>query len=64
VLSLTESVQVAYGTFENCLKTKDYTDLAPDVVENKVFCPGVGQVLALTVEGGNDREELVSITHE
>jgi len=34
------------------------------VVENKVFCPGVGQVLALTVEGGNDREELVSITHE
>ena len=64
VLSLTESVQVAYGTFENCLKTKDYTDLAPDVVENKVFCPGVGQVLALTVEGGNDREELVSLTHE
>ena len=64
VLSLTESVQVAYGSFDNCLKTKDFTDLEPDVVEHKVFCPGIGQVLTLTVQGGNDREELLSISHE
>lgn len=64
VLSLTESGSVAFGPFENCLKTKDFSDLEPNDVENKVFCPNVGQVLAVTVKGGNDREELVSITHE
>ena len=36
----------------------------PNVVEHKVFCPGIGQVLTLTVQGGNDREELLSISHE
>jgi hypothetical protein len=64
VLSLTESVTVQYGSFDHCLKTKDFSDLEPEVVENKVFCPNVGQVLAVTVEGGSDREELVSITQE
>ena len=64
VLSLTESVTVAFGSFENCLKTKDFSDLEPNDVENKVFCPNVGQVLTVTVQGGSDREELVSITHE
>lgn len=64
VLSLAESVTVPFGSFENCLKTKDFSDLEPIVVENKVFCPGVGQVLAVTVQGGSDREELASITHE
>jgi hypothetical protein len=64
VLSLTESVTVAFGSFTNCLKTKDFTDLEPNHVENKVFCPNVGQVLAVAVQGGSDREELVSITHE
>ena len=39
-------------------------ELEPNDVENKVFCPNVGQVLAVTVKGGSDREELVSITHE
>ena len=62
VLSLTEPVTVAYGSFQNCLKTKDWSDLEPGTVENKVFCPGVGQVLAVAVEGPNEREELVSIT--
>jgi len=64
VLSLTESATVAFGSFTNCLKTKDFSDLEPAKVENKVFCPNVGQVLAVAVQGGSDREELVSITHE
>jgi hypothetical protein len=43
---------------------KDFTDLDPNNVENKFFCPDVGQVLSITVVGGTDREELVGITHE
>src|SRR4030095_16764870 len=46
------------------LYPKDFTDLDPNNVENKFFCPDVGQVLSITVVGGTDREELVGITPE
>jgi hypothetical protein len=62
VLSLNESVTVRKGSFTGCLKTKDYSPLKLDLVENKVFCPGVGQVLVVHVKGPAEREELVSIT--
>jgi hypothetical protein len=62
VLSLNESVTVRRGAFSGCLKTKDYSPLKPDLVENKVFCPGVGQVLVTHVKGPREREELVAIT--
>lgn len=62
VLSLNESVTVRKGSFNGCLKTKDYSPLKPDVVENKFFCPGVGQVLVVHVKGPAEREELVAIT--
>jgi hypothetical protein len=61
VLGLNETVTTLYGTFSNCVKTKDYSDLEPDVVENKYFAPGVGNVLTVTVKGGTDREELIAI---
>jgi hypothetical protein len=62
VLSLNESVTVRKGSFAGCLRTKDYSPLKPDLVENKVFCPGVGQVLVVHVKGPVEREELVAIT--
>jgi len=61
VLSLNESVSVFYGSFENCLKTKDWTPLEPDVVEHKYYAPGVGVVLEVMVEDGGERVELVDI---
>ena len=64
VLSLDETATVAYGTFDHCLKTKDWSPLEPGIVENKYFAPGVGQILAETVQGGSDREELIDITTE
>jgi hypothetical protein len=62
ILSLNESVTVRKGSFNGCAKTKDYSPLKPDVVENKVFCPGIGQVLVVHVKGPAEREELVAIT--
>lgn len=64
VLSLNESVSVTYGSYENCLKTKDFTPLEPDVIEHKYYAPGVGFVLEIMVEGGSERIELVEITTE
>ncbi|HEY3356562.1 MAG TPA: hypothetical protein VGQ83_25145 [Polyangia bacterium] len=62
ILGLNESITVAAGTYQNCVKTKDWTVLDPGVFENKYFCPDVGQVLADMVQGGSERQELVSIT--
>ena len=60
VLSLKESVPVRKGSFNRCVKTKDYSLLKPDLVENKTFCPGVGQVLVVHVKGPIEHEELVA----
>lgn len=60
ILSLNESVEVPYGSFEGCLQTEDTTPLEPDVLEHKYYCMGVGPVLAVDVGGGGAREELTS----
>lgn len=56
VISVTESVTVAAGTFEGCLKTRDRSAIDPELDEYKYYCPGVGNVL---VEEGDVRVELV-----
>ena len=62
VLSLDEKVEVPFGRFDGVLMTKEYTPLEPDVLEHKFYAQGVGTVLALSISGGSDREELVSYT--
>jgi hypothetical protein len=62
VLSLEEQAQSPFGHFNDVLLTKDYTPIEPDVLEYKLYAKGVGQVLAVTVSGGSEREELVSYT--
>nr|MBA2461983.1 hypothetical protein [Actinomycetota bacterium] len=59
VLSLDEQATVPYGSFAHVLMTKDHTPLTPELVEHKFYARGVGPVLAITVAGGSDREELV-----
>ena len=61
VLSLNESVSIPYGSFENCLKTMEWTPLEPDVVEHKYYAPGVGVILEVAVEGEEERVELVEV---
>lgn len=61
VISLNESVSVAYGSFDDCLKTREWTPLEPGIEENKYYASGIGLVLETTVEGGSERLELVDI---
>lgn len=64
VLALGESVIVPQGTYSNCLKTRDFTPLEPNVLEHKYYCPQVGGV-ALEIDlDGNIREELISVTFD
>jgi len=41
VISLTEKVTTRYGTFTNCLQTRDWTPLDPASLEYKYYCPEV-----------------------
>jgi hypothetical protein len=61
VLSLDKHVVVPYGSFDHVVMTKDYTPLEPKAVEHKYFARGIGQVLAVTLSGG-EREELISFS--
>jgi len=45
----------------NCLMTRDFTPLEPDVAENKFYAPGLGLIVELDPETG-DRVELVEFT--
>ena len=62
VLSLQASVCVTFGCFDgNLLETKEWTPLERGVVEHKYYAPGVGNVEAITVKGGQEESHLVQI---
>ena len=54
-------VKVPYGSFDNALRTFEFTPLEPDAKERKFYVPGVGQVLTIDLETG-EREELVRVS--
>jgi hypothetical protein len=73
VVSITEVVEVPYnvqdaatGTYKDCIKTKNYTDLEPGKVENKWYAAGIGEIRSQEVVtvGTGKAEELVAITHK
>jgi hypothetical protein len=62
VLALGQQAEVPAGHYTDVLLTEDYSPIEPDVLELKFYAKGIGQVLAPTVSGGSEREELVSFT--
>ncbi|MFM9948548.1 MAG: hypothetical protein ACKV1O_11475 [Saprospiraceae bacterium] len=60
VEAIGQTVVTPFGTFNNCIKTRDWTELEPDAVENKFYAPGIGLVKAVNLEDG-DEEVLVGI---
>lgn len=60
VLSLTQIIDVPYGSFNHVLETKDFTPLDPTNVEHKLYALGIGQVDAIDVNTG-EQERLVKI---
>jgi len=61
VLATDELVQVRTGRYRHALLTKDTSTIEPTVVEYKLYAPGVGPALALSISGGSSREELIKI---
>jgi hypothetical protein len=63
VLSLNAKVNVPHGRYTNALRTREWTPLEPGVIDNKYYAHGIGEVFEGTVKGGNERFELVAVTH-
>lgn len=60
IVSLDQQAEVPAGHYEPVLMTNDTNPIEPKVNEFKFFARGVGPVLAISVSGGSDREELLS----
>ena len=61
MLRLSASVHVPAGNFTNALRTEETTRLEPDVVDNKYFVRGIGEVEEVAVKGGTEKLVLVEI---
>jgi hypothetical protein len=53
VVGTYESVTVHAVKYDNCLKTKEFSPLEPDVMENKFYAPNVGNIQTVDVATGN-----------
>jgi hypothetical protein len=62
VISLGDQVRVPFAHFKDVLVTKDYTSLAPRVLEYKFYAPGVGPVEEIGLSGGSDRAVLTQFS--
>jgi len=62
VLSLDGSVTVPAGAYSQLLQTREHTALEPDVVEEKLYAKGVGEVAANQTAGGTSIEKLLEFT--
>jgi len=52
LLSVSENVDIPFGSFEDVVQTKDYTPLEPDQLEHKFYAAGIGMVKEIDVEAG------------
>jgi hypothetical protein len=63
VVNNNSKVSVPYGVFTQCLKTKEFTNLEPGVIEYKYYAANVGLLKTEMTAGGNELEVLTSVTH-
>ena len=63
VVNTNSRVSVPYGLFSNCVKTKEFTNLEPGVIEYKYYAVNVGLLKTEMTSGGNELEVLTSVTH-
>ncbi len=55
------SVDVPFGTVHRALWTLEFSPVEPDVVDRKVYGPGVGIVLEVSMSGGHEVAKLVRV---
>jgi len=61
ILSRGGELTVPYGTVHHVLRTMEFSQLEPRVVDQKYYAPGLGIVYEITVAGGQEVSRLVSV---
>ena len=61
VISLSSPITVPYRTFPHALRTAETSALEPDVLDNKYYVKGIGEVTEFSVKGPNEKLELVEV---
>ena len=56
------SLSIPYGTVHNVLTSLEHTALEPDVVDLKIYAPGLGIVKEQALAGGQEIAKLVKVT--
>jgi hypothetical protein len=51
----------AYGSFRHALRTEEANALEPDVLDNKYYVKGIGEVAEVSVKGPREALKLVEI---
>ena len=62
VLDVGVSKDIALGTYDDVVVTKDWNPLEPDVVEEKWYAAGVGVIYETKTAGGTASSELTELT--
>ena len=63
VLALDQQVEAPAGHFTGAILTDDTSPIEPTVSEYKLYAKGVGPVIAVSVSGESEREDLISYSH-
>ncbi len=53
------SETISLGTYGSCIKTKNWTILEPDALENKIYAPGIGLIKEINIP---DKYEITLVT--
>ena len=61
VVALGQRVSVPYGTFKDCLKTRDWSRVESSLNEYKYYCPGIGGFVLEVVVDSGERVELIKV---
>ena len=61
VIDLSAPVTVPYGSFGHAVRTAETNALEPEVLDNKYYVKGIGQVAELSVKGPREALKLIEI---
>lgn len=62
ITGVSGSVKVPYATLYHVLTSLEHTVLEPDVVDMKIYAPGLGIVMEQAIAGGQEVAKLVKVT--
>jgi hypothetical protein len=62
IVQLGLDATVPAGTYHNTIRSLEFTQLEPGVVDRKVYAPGIGIVVERAIAGGQEVAKLVKVT--